>query len=301
MTTILFPASTSEPYLPDFAFENECEAAKEAGFHVSFIGQQLGPNRNPTLRKLPNSKSENLIYRGWILKDYEYFNVENLIKDEGYFLNTSTKEYCYASYLPNWYSELSDATPDSLFFSKSKYKDLLNKKTLFEVVRNYFVSGGVIIKDYVKSRKHEWLDACYVPDVTDTKNLSRVVENFISLQDNDLVGGLVFRKFEPFKQIGTHSKSGMPIVNEHRLFAMNGKIIYQAPYWGEGNYSGNYPGKWICHDYLADLHASFVSIDLAELENGQWRIVEIGDGGTSGVPEGGDVNAFYKALWESQE
>lgn len=32
-----------------------------------------------------------------------------------------------------------------------------------------FGDRPVIIKDYVKSRKHEWLGACFIPDASDTK------------------------------------------------------------------------------------------------------------------------------------
>ena len=38
--------------------------------------------------------------------------------------------------------------------------------------------------DYVKSRKHEWDEACYVPDVHDVKSLHRTVRRMVELQEH---------------------------------------------------------------------------------------------------------------------
>lgn len=50
---------------------------------------------------------------------------------------------------------------------------------------------AVIVKDYVKSRKHEWHEACYIPDVKDQDNARRVIENFVKRQGDDIVGGII--------------------------------------------------------------------------------------------------------------
>ncbi|MGW4632708.1 ATP-grasp domain-containing protein [Nocardia sp. NPDC004415] len=54
-------------------------------------------------------------------------------------------------------------------------------------------AGAGIVKDYVKSRKHEWDSACYVPDLRDTPALRRIVERFVELQGESLAGGVVAR------------------------------------------------------------------------------------------------------------
>ena len=67
-------------------------------------------------------------------------------------------------------------------FSEESLKELLSK---FE--------GAVIVKDYVKSRKHEWYEACFIEDVKDTENALKVINNFIERQDDLLTGGIVLR------------------------------------------------------------------------------------------------------------
>ncbi len=40
------------------------------------------------------------------------------------------------------------------------------------------------------------------------------MNNFIDMQGKDLVGGLVYREYIPFKKIGIHPKSKMPLIHE---------------------------------------------------------------------------------------
>jgi hypothetical protein len=37
-------------------------------------------------------------------------------------------------------------------------------------------------------------------------------------------------------------------------------------------------------------------MDVAKRRDGDWLIVELGDGQVAGLPEHGDIEAFYKAL-----
>ena len=57
------------------------------------------------------------------------------------------------------------------------------------------LNGPYIVKDYVKSRKHEWYDACFIKNISDIANTTRVIRNFVERQGDSLVGGIVLRKF----------------------------------------------------------------------------------------------------------
>ena len=58
-----------------------------------------------------------------------------------------------------------------------------------------FGDQPVIVKDYVKSRKHEWFEACYIPSAADRQAVARVVRRFLELQGDDISEGLVFRAY----------------------------------------------------------------------------------------------------------
>nr|WP_237691075.1 ATP-grasp domain-containing protein [Paenibacillus caui] len=81
-----------------------------------------------------------------------------------------------------------------------------------------FKNKPVIVKDYVKSRKHEWEEACYIPDASDKQRVEMVLRNFIDRQGSELNGGIEIREFVSLEHLTKHPKSGMPLSNEYRLF-----------------------------------------------------------------------------------
>lgn len=306
--TILFPASSMSPRQPDDAFLTECDAAKEAGFKVAFLGLESFFGAEPSLRGLEDGPGT-VMYRGWMLKEDDYRRMEVALTALEKVLVTSTSQYLYSYHFPNWYKDIEEMTPKSTWIPQEDFGPILKLDTILPTMAfNQFGPKSLIVKDYVKSRKHEWFDACFIPgtgvavNADDSsfkawdQNFMRVVRNFVERQGEFLVGGLVLREFVNLKRIGIHTKSRLPLVNEHRFFVVDGQVVYQAPYWGEGDYSGRKPTPETIEHALFRLRAPFLSIDVAELEDGGWIIVEIGDGGTSGIPDGGSPLDFYKAL-----
>jgi hypothetical protein len=161
----------------------------------------------------------------------------------------------------------------------------------------------VMVKDYLKSAKHRWHDACYISDCQDFEDAKRVTKNFLDTQGDSLTGGLCFRKFIRCRQIGTHSKTRAPLFNEWRAFLKHGRVIYLAPYWAEGDYTYGLKADTAIFETLCaglkDL--PFVAVDIGQRDGvfpreETWVVFEVNDGGSAGVPEGGDVNEFYRVL-----
>ena len=67
------------------------------------------------------------------------------------------------------------------------------------------------MKDYVKSRKHEWDEACFVPDLGDHRRFTAVVDRLFALQGESLTGGVVVRAFESFVPGGLWLLAGGPV------------------------------------------------------------------------------------------
>lgn len=160
----------------------------------------------------------------------------------------------------------------------------------------------VMLKDFIKSRKSEWFEACFIPDARDEAHVRKVTAAFIRLTEMaDLAGGLVYREFEEFRRIGTHPKTRMPVINEWRCFMEGSYCFYRAPYWADGDYVGlDSPPDEVIQRVAkkAQGMSGFWSLDLAQRPDGSWRVIEVGSGGASGVPDGGDKLAFYQALHE---
>jgi hypothetical protein len=162
-----------------------------------------------------------------------------------------------------------------------------------------FGDKPVIVKDFVKSRKHEWDEACFIPCASDKQTVERVVTRFLQLQGEDLNEGLVFREFIEFEPLASHSKSGMPRVKEFRLFVLDGRIIFSTPYWEEGDYGDDqraFPPLETFRSVAQKIHSRFFTIDVARRRDGTWNSVELGDGQVAGLPARADMEAFYQAL-----
>jgi len=164
---------------------------------------------------------------------------------------------------------------------------------------NEFGDKPVILKDYVKSRKHEWNEACYIPSASDRKVVEKVLNRFLDLQGQEVNEGFVFREYVEFQPLATHSKSGMPLTKEFRLFFIDGTLLHALEYWEEGDYGGIKPPLNLFDDFVKQVNSRFFTMDVAQHTNGEWMIVELGDAQVAGLPENADAMKFYESLSET--
>ena len=60
------------------------------------------------------------------------------------------------------------------------------------------------------------------------------------------------------------------------------------------------PPKELLEKYK-NLNSPYYTVDYAELWDGSWRIVEVGDGEVSGLSDNQDYPAYYRALYRRFE
>ena len=295
-TVVLFPARPGTREI-DSSFRDELTAAASAGFATALVDEgELTFGGDVRLVNMPRD-SGLAIYRGWLLRAAHYGRLAEELEKSGYQLLTSPGAYLRTYHLPEWYSAISDTglTPRSIWLPGVQF-DLAN---VAEHVRTTFGHSALILKDYVKSRKHEWFEACFIPDAADTEAVQRVVARFLELQGDFLVGGLVFREYWSTKTIGQHPRSRAPLANEHRLFALNGSLFFSGPYWSVVEYEGPRPPTDFIAPILSRSISPFFAVDIAERDDGRWFVVELNDGGTAGLPQPALADEFYRALARS--
>lgn len=292
----------SEPFFPlqvDSAYETEFQTAKQLGFEVDLIDFESlieEEDSQKAIRKV--AKKDNLvaaIYRGWMLKPNKYKQLFDSLAERNINLINSPEEYKHCHYLPESYSLIENYTPATVYIEIDKDVDF---DKIFQLLSR-FGNKPIILKDYVKSRKHEWNEACFISSASNHSEVERVVKRFIELQDEDLNEGLVFREFIEFQPLAEHSKSNMPLTKEFRLFFLNGKLLDCFEYWDEGDYSKTYPPQEIFTDVAQNIKSKFFTMDIAQSVNGKWYIVELGDGQVSGLPENANTYEFYQKLKNS--
>jgi hypothetical protein len=151
--------------------------------------------------------------------------------------------------------------------------------------------GPVIVKDYVKSRKHEWDEACFVPVAADTERLAAVIGRFVESQEDFLAGGIVLRAFENF------------IGDEVRVWWIDGApvLVTVHPDAHTGAAEASLPGEELDRGapLVRALGRRFVTTDLALRSDGVWRVVEVGDGQVSDLPTTADQRRLLEPLLAS--
>lgn len=335
---VLFPSDPFETHKPDPDWAQEVEIAKENGHEVAFIHYESLVNDNDpktAVQGVPEAPEDIVeeneegtrlygtaaIYRGWMLTVRQYDQMyQALCADKNISLCTHPEQYANAHHFTGWYPELEEITPKSILIPK----DQITMKYLLAMANLLFEGNehGIIVKDYVKSRKHEWEEACFIPNA---EAAEKVISTFLERQGDDLQGGIVLREFIPLKSIGKHPESGMPMSEECRIFWILGQPGVISEYWDPASYEqethtlpepddgwdedtvrsitapkflSQMPGM----DELAQLANKvdnpFIAMDLAQTEDGDWIIIEIGDGQVSGFPQlEGDAHKFYSALY----
>ncbi|MEV5609113.1 ATP-grasp domain-containing protein [Streptomyces sp. NPDC052225] len=217
-----------------------------------------------------------LWYRGWMLPSASYARLADVLAERGSVLVTDGRRYRRAHELPGWYETFATMTPRSVWLP-AEPKSMLPAARLAGLAAS-LGPGPVVVKDYVKSRKHEWDDACYVPDGADTERLAAVVRRFMELQEDFLAGGIVLRAFEDFTG------------DEVRVWWIDGEpsLVTVHPDVQEGTdvAEASLPGQELARvaPLVRALACRFVTTDLALRSDGVWRVVEVGDGQVSDLP-----------------
>lgn len=295
MHNIIFPAYPGANKQLNPYFQKEAEAAKAAGFGISLVSDA----NTPGPMTITNQTADAYIYRGWIVPP-SYYQEMCQVADKP--LLNSYDDYMSSYDFPKWYQHFSNQeTPETLVIEADDIVKM-GLENVANLVAAYFASGPIVIKDWLKSMKHEWYDAAFIKDAADTKECLRVMNNFFALRGRDFYGGLVFRKFLALKRAGLHPKTQNPCPVEFRTFFLHHKPITNVTYWDVAYPEGTVPPpqEWL-EEIGKKLISPFVGLDVAQGEDGQWWMIEVNDGGSAGYPEYMDSQDFYNKLFQGTD
>jgi hypothetical protein len=283
---------------PDNDYVAEAAAAERQGAAWRLVDHDalIRGNAERAVRRVPPLATAEIgVYRGWMMTATHYESFHRALEARGVRLVNDPAAYRRCHYFPEWYGLLEGCTPRSVWIPVVGEVDM---DTIMELLRP-FDGRPVILKDYVKSQKHAWEEACFIPSASDRTAVERVVRCFLELQGPDLAGGLVFREFVTLESIGRHLKSGMPLALEYRLFFLDGRLLLAAEYWEDGDYDGDGPPTEWFISLASRVRSRFFTMDVAKRAGGDWVVVELGDGQAAGMPERADPEAFYQGLVQS--
>ncbi|MFI2781419.1 ATP-grasp domain-containing protein [Streptomyces sp. ALB3] len=286
MTTpgFLFCSDPLRPRLPDPQFAQEAAAARRTGAPGALVDHDalLAGDAESAVGRVRRDSGP-YWYRGWMMPSDRYTELERALVARGCSLLTDASAYRTAHELPGWYGTFDGLTPPSVWHALSP-EDPPPPPATWAVLAGALGSGPGIVKDYVKSRKHEWHEACFVPELGDTDRLAAVVGRFLGLQADFLAGGVVLRAYEPFVPGG-----------EARVWWVDGEAVRVTAHPDTPGSLPD-PGLDAVGEAVRALGCRWVTTDMALREDGVWRVVEVGDGQVSGLPSGDDGGNLFGAL-----
>ncbi|MEV4812175.1 ATP-grasp domain-containing protein [Micromonospora avicenniae] len=266
---LLVPSDPLRPRRPDEHFAAEARAAREAGLTVALVDHDVLARGEEPERAVPSLPvGESAVYRGWMLASDRYGALAELLAERGVTMRTSAAQYRRAHELPGWYPALAPVTPRSVWTTGPGRAD-------FDRARLELGAGPAVLRDYVKSAKHHWDEAAFIPDTADADHAWRVASRMRQLRDDDFAGGFVLREFESF------------ISAEVRTWWAEGRCVLVGPHpdTPETRPPGRLDLDWLA-PFVGAVALPFVTVDLALRADGVWRVVELGDGQVSDRPAG---------------
>lgn len=275
---IVFPRDPFNPRLVDEEFLDEADAVRSLGGEIILVDHTELVAGN----FLPRTKIDSAaFYRGWMMSSDTYAFMESGMSTRGVSLKTSSKQYTDAYYLDGWYRHFQHLTPRSVWFPKddADYRSMVEREC---------GSGPFVVKDPVKSRKHEWETACFAPTLD---ALPVIVGNFLRLQGDTALPLIVVREFEDFRKDQ----------GEVRVWWVDGEAVLSSPHPDTPMSLPAVPDDFMgtLREAVSSFGSRFVTTDLAQHVDGRWRVMEVSDGQVSGLPKGFDAFDLYVKLLEA--
>jgi ATP-grasp domain, R2K clade family 3 len=164
--------------------------------------------------------------------------------------------------LPGWWADLVSVTPESVWTAGFE-------RAAFDEVRRGLGEGRAVLRDYTKSMKHHWHEAAYIPELGDAEAAWAVASRFRELRDDECAGGFVLRRFEEFTS------------TEVRTWWVDGECVLTGPHPDTPHGEVGTPDVEAVAPLVAKTGLPFVTVDFAPRADGEWRVVELGDGQVS--------------------
>lgn len=273
---LLVPCDPLNPRRVDPHFEAQASAARDRDIVVARIDHDALDRPEDAVATVP--AGADAVYRGWMMTADEYRGIAKALEARGVTLRTNADEFRTAHELPGWYQPVAPLTPESAWTDGPDLAGL-------DEIADHLGGGPAVLRDHVKSMKHYWHEAAYVPEVADRDAVRRVAERFLELRGDAFASGFVLRRFEEFTGA------------EARTWWIGGRCALVTPHPDTPDELPTGLDLVEIEPLVANLALPYVTVDLVRRTDGAWRIVELGDGQVSDWPTSRDPADLVAALF----
>ncbi len=211
----------------------------------------------------------------------QYAALADALAARGVTLGTSARQYRQAHELRGWYPTLAPVTPAAAWTTGDSEEE-------FRAACARLGPGPAVLRDYVKSMKHYWHEAAYIPEAADHAAAWKVAARFRELRETEFTGGFVLRRFEQLT--GTEVRTWWT-GGTCRLITARPDTPAQLPPADVGLAP--------LTRLIGSLALPVVTADLARRADGTWRLIELGDGQVSDLPNSTEPSPFLNAVLTS--
>ncbi len=279
---LLVPSDPLRPARPDEHWAAELDAARALGVEVALLDHDAAArgDADAAVRRIP--PSPDAVYRGWMLGVRAYEALARALTGRGVTLRTSPDAYRTAHELPGWVAAFAGLAPDAALADGFD-------RPAFEAALDRLDPGPAVLRDHVKSAKHDWETACYIPDTSDREAAWEIAQNLVRIRGQEATGGLVARRFVALEgpELRSWWVDGRPV---------GVGLPPDEPAWVEMPVDAGLEAALAeVGERVAALGLPFVTVDLSPGE-GRWWVIELGDGQVSDRRRDADPAALIAAL-----
>jgi hypothetical protein len=214
-----------------------------------------------------------------------YTSVYEVAKQHGILLVNSPEEHKTIMEFDQYYPLLNGLTPESRVAT-----------SLVDCIEAANEMGyPLFLKGALKSNKEQGWSACVVNTEDELLKVAKQLFDYETLSR----GKIILRRLVRIKSIGSDYKE-FPIGYEYRVFLYRGTVLAYGFYWDDETKIASLSAGDIQAMLKLAVSAAtrvgspFMTVDIAQLETGEWAVIEVGDGQFSGLSQVPVLELFGK-------
>lgn len=255
------------------------EAAKLIGFKVYHIPQDYSvcENAENAVFHISTQIAETIgIWIGYIPTFERYEQIFNALISKNIRLINPPDEHILVQEFDKFYPKIAELTAKSKTINDiSEIKNAINE-----------IGFPVFLKGTIQSVKSEGWKACVAENLGEAEQIAKRLFNLTARTR----GKVIIRQVVKLRY---NRKSGedFPFGREYRVFVYQNQIVGLGYYWEGDDKLKNLTDfeaeqvKQLALKTAKLLNVPYISIDIGQLENGDWIVIEVGDPQFSGISQ----------------
>lgn len=214
------------------------------------------------------------LWAGYIPRPDRYSAIHDAARAKGVRLVNTPDQYRTAMEFDLFYPRLGELTPESAVVSS------LDDLAAVEDAVPY----PMFVKGAIKSNKDQGWNACVAQD---RAGLAEIARGLLAREGRSR-GKIIVRRLVEIRALA-HDSQGFPIGREYRVFVLGDQVLVYGFYWDEHRDPWPLDAAERREIEMLSIEATrrvgtpFVAVDIGQLEDGRWIVIEVADGQFAGL------------------